>query len=143
MTARIASSNAASNAIGSAINAVAPLSGSSYKTRDIRGLSLHTTSHQVSGVPRLFRRAAAVACVGALIWSGWNIVMPSHAQSATGPVEVVTYSVRPGDTLWSYAREATPQGGDVSDTVSRLMKLNNLDSAALQPGQTILVPIQQ
>ena len=54
--------------------------------------------------------------------------------------EVVSYIVQPGDTLWEYAEQITPQGGDVRDTVDELIALNNLDSSVLQAGQRLFVP---
>lgn len=88
----------------------------------------------------MLRRVVMLLCAGALVWSGWNVAMPHHAESATGAIPVVNYTVQPGDTLWSYARQVTPRGASVTDTVDELMELNNFESASLQPGQTILVP---
>ena len=88
----------------------------------------------------MLRRVVMLLCAGALVWSGWNVAMPHRAESATGAIPVVNYTVQPGDTLWSYARQVTPRGASVTDTVDELMELNNFESASLQPGQTILVP---
>lgn len=90
----------------------------------------------------VMRRLMVVLFAAALAWSGWNMIAPQHAQSATGAVSVVAYTVQSGDTLWSYASEVTPRGGDVSETVHELKVLNNLQSSALHPGQTLLVPAQ-
>jgi LysM repeat protein len=89
----------------------------------------------------VLRTIAAAVMALSIVWMGWGILAPpQQAQSATGPVEVVNYTVRPGDTLWSYARNITPEGGNVANTVQELKKLNNMDSSALQPGQSLLVP---
>lgn len=85
-------------------------------------------------------RIMVALMIGLMAWAGWNVVAPVQAQSAPGATQVVNYTVRPGDTLWSYAESITPQGDDVSATVSELVKLNNLDSATLWPGQRIIVP---
>lgn len=91
----------------------------------------------------IFSRIAAALLIVAASWVGWSTIMPAEqAQSSTGPVEVVNYTVRPGDTLWSYANRVTPQGGNVAQTVQELKQLNNLDSASLTPGQSLLVPVQ-
>ncbi|MBW3091889.1 LysM peptidoglycan-binding domain-containing protein [Bifidobacterium sp. 82T10] len=63
----------------------------------------------------------------------WN-AGPSSAS------EVVSYTVRPGDTLWLYAERITPEGGDVAENVDLIMRLNHMDSARLEPGQRIRVP---
>ena len=78
--------------------------------------------------------------VAVFSWIGWSAVSHESAQSSQGAVEVVNYTVRPGDTLWSYARQITPAGGDVSLSVDTLMSLNDLNTPELHPGQNILVP---
>ncbi len=55
-------------------------------------------------------------------------------------VQVIRRQARPGDTLWSLAQEATPRGGSVSETVSRIRRINHLDSSQLQVGQVVRVP---
>jgi LysM repeat protein len=47
--------------------------------------------------------------------------------------------VQPGQTLWSIAADVS-HGGDVRDTMAQLERLNHLDSAGLQVGQTLRVP---
>lgn len=87
-------------------------------------------------------RVMVVALVSAVAWAGLSMFAPSRADSATLPGEVMSYTVKPGDTLWSYAESITPRGGDVSQTVDELMNLNNLDSSALTAGQRIVVPAE-
>ncbi|KAB8289926.1 LysM peptidoglycan-binding domain-containing protein [Bifidobacterium avesanii] len=87
----------------------------------------------------LRERLTALLMVVLLTMSGGAVAMhaarPSQASGA-----VVSYTVRPGDTLWSFAANATPAGGDVNDTLDELMRLNHLDSAQLSVGQRIMVP---
>ena len=87
-------------------------------------------------------RVLVVAVISAVAWAGLSMFAPSRADSATLPGEVMSYTVKPGDTLWSYAESITPRGGDVSQTVDELMNLNNLDSSALTAGQRIIVPAE-
>lgn len=54
--------------------------------------------------------------------------------------QLIRRQARPGDTLWSMAQEATPRGGSVSETVSRIRRINHLDSSDLQVGQVVRVP---
>ena len=76
-----------------------------------------------------------------MAWLAVLWIMPiQSADSATGPQEVMSYTVAPGDTLWGYAASITPSGGDVAQTVEELKDLNQLDSYSLQTGQRILVP---
>lgn len=88
------------------------------------------------------RGRIAVAVVSAIAaWGCFGLVGAYEAQSDMGPMEVTTYTVRPGDTLWVYASSITPEGGDVSETVARLKSLNNMSSSALEVGQRIVVPV--
>ncbi|WP_317643391.1 LysM peptidoglycan-binding domain-containing protein [Bombiscardovia apis] len=64
----------------------------------------------------------------------------TQAHSVSGVQEVISYTVRPGDNLWTYASMVTPEGGDISHSVDELMELNNLSSPVLQTGQRIIVP---
>ncbi|WP_289094535.1 LysM peptidoglycan-binding domain-containing protein, partial [uncultured Bifidobacterium sp.] len=52
-----------------------------------------------------------------------------------------SYTVRPGDTLWSYAARITPADGDVWETVAVLEELNDLPSSELTVGQRLIVPV--
>jgi len=47
--------------------------------------------------------------------------------------------VRPGDTLWTIARNASPQN-DPRDLVWKIRKANGLDDPTLYPGQRLVVP---
>jgi LysM repeat protein len=88
-------------------------------------------------------RTIVLACVLTVsLWGGWNMMVPQEAHSQPEHVAVVNYTVRPGDTLWSYAQSITGANQDVAQTVDELMALNKLDSASLQPGQNILVPAE-
>ncbi|WEV41575.1 LysM peptidoglycan-binding domain-containing protein [Bifidobacterium sp. ESL0682] len=87
-----------------------------------------------------FHRFIVVMVMAVVVFFGWQVVAPHVANSAQSDVNVVSYTVRPGDTLWSYARKITPSNKNVGDTVNQLMDLNQLDSAQLQPGQKIVVP---
>lgn len=75
----------------------------------------------------------------ALVCFAWIIFTPKPAVSAVSK-SFVTYTVRPGDTLWSYAKTITNKDGNISDSVDYLMQINNLDSADLEVGQSIKVP---
>lgn len=66
----------------------------------------------------------------------------STGEADTGPVvqEVTSYTVRPGDSLWTYAQMVTTDGGDITKEVANIMELNNLQSPVLHTGQRIVVP---
>jgi predicted Zn-dependent protease len=52
-----------------------------------------------------------------------------------------TVIVQPGDNLWTLAAARTGSDGDVQATIDRVMADNHLETATLQPGQHIRVPI--
>jgi len=58
---------------------------------------------------------------------------PQRAARPTVPVRTISYTVRPGDSLYSIARSR-------STTVDTLMQLNGLTQSNLKPGQVIQVP---
>lgn len=93
--------------------------------------------------PNLRERVLAALLCALLAWTACSWVFPGRADSATAPMQVTAYTVRPGDTLWTYAEMITPEGGDVSQSVEELIRLNGLDSHALRAGQRIVVPASQ
>ena len=99
---------------------------------------------RASGRTRLTVRGKVVLLVLATMisWFGWSTLSTEPAYSESGAIQVVTYTVRPGDTLWSYAADVTPANHDVSQRVDEIMELNHLDSPMLHPGQVIVVPAQ-
>ena len=87
-------------------------------------------------------KVMAVVLAAALAWVGFSMLTAEPARSDTGATQVISYIVRPGDTLWSYASSITPAGQDVSETVDELISLNNLESGALRAGQRLIVPAE-
>jgi Tfp pilus assembly protein FimV len=62
---------------------------------------------------------------------------------ADGPqqaIEVQTYAVQAGETLWQIAGDVALPGEDVRDVVLRLQELNGLPDASLRAGQVLLLP---
>ena len=87
-------------------------------------------------------KVMAVVLAAALAWGGFAMLTAEPARSDTGATQVISYIVRPGDTLWSYASSITPAGQDVSETVDEMISLNNLESGALRAGQRLIVPAE-
>ena len=57
------------------------------------------------------------------------------------PVQLDTYTVGTGETLWSIAANLTPEGRDVRETLAEIKSVNALTGSALQAGQQILLPL--
>ncbi len=53
-------------------------------------------------------------------------------------VEVV---VAPGDSLWSIARRCLPLEADLRAGVDAIMRLNDMSSCLVRPGEVLLVPV--
>lgn len=88
------------------------------------------------------RGRVVVAVLSALLaWACFGLVGTCEARSDMGATAVSSYTVRPGDTLWSYAARITPADGDVWETVAVLEELNDLPSSELTVGQRLIVPV--
>jgi LysM repeat protein len=46
-----------------------------------------------------------------------------------------------GDTLWDLAKSYGPKDKDIRRTVHRICKINDISAHDIQPGQSILIPI--
>ncbi|BAU31982.1 LysM peptidoglycan-binding domain-containing protein [Microcella alkaliphila] len=77
--------------------------------------------------------APIVALVVALALSG------GEATATSGDVVLPVVTVEAGQTLWQLAGSVAP-GANPADLVADIITLNGLDSAAVMPGQTLLLP---
>jgi LysM repeat protein len=102
------------------------------------------SSAQDAPALRLTVRGRVVLALLALVVMGVALVSWQAGEaSADGPVgalEVVRHVVQPGETLWGIASEIAAPGEDVRDVVLELQDLNELPSAGLMAGQSIVVP---
>lgn len=53
--------------------------------------------------------------------------------------EIIDYTIAPGQTLWSIAREYTPNSKDIRETIYEIKQLNNMTNSTIYPGQTIQI----
>jgi len=79
------------------------------------------------GLGRVFLLVAAMLIVSAQLAYGSN------------PARYGRVVVSQGDTLWSIAQARS--GGDPRARVDQIMRINNLTSPTLVPGQTLRIPI--
>ena len=93
------------------------------------------------GTPRGFLKGlplltlAALIVLGAISFFGPAASASVENASVTRTVVVVKH----GETLWDIAQSVNP-GGDVRDTVVRIMEMNSLTSTAVDAGQRLEVP---
>jgi len=73
-------------------------------------------------------------------WSiGIGLLTHSLSVTANADTRYVQYRVVSGETLWTIARSISTTG-DTQSTIQVIEQLNHLQSDAIIPGQTILVP---
>jgi len=81
--------------------------------------------------------APAVIALGFAIVSGGTALASLDVGAPADSFSTVTVS--PGDSLWSIAEEVAPRA-DPRDVVDAIVKLNALDSAAIEAGQSLAIP---
>ncbi len=93
---------------------------------------------------RLTRRGRVVLVVAGLLMAlAVALVFAGGAvgtDEAGTPALTETVTVAPGDTLWGIASDVAA-GDDVRDMMKQIERLNALDSAVLQAGQKLRVPV--
>lgn len=79
-----------------------------------------------------------VVALGVLLF----LPRPVHTAGAESSVPVVAHRVVRGDNLWDLAVQyGVP--GDIRVAVETIKETNHLESAMLQPGQVVLIPVPQ
>ena len=84
----------------------------------------------------VFLASLAVVLVAAFLLAGGTV--GTSDAGTPPPTEIV--QVGPGDTLWGIASEIAVDG-DVRSVMQDIERLNALESAALQSGQKLRVPV--
>jgi predicted Zn-dependent protease len=86
----------------------------------------------------------ALAVIAALItlWLGSLAQLSAGRQagSAVAPDRLAVVQVQAGETLQHLAGRVAPEA-PVEQIVSRIRQLNNLDSVAVEAGQTLIAPV--
>lgn len=84
-----------------------------------------------------FVLVVVVALAGFVVQTGHDAAVRDRIASA--PTQAVR--VHQGDTLWSLAEEYSIDGVSTRELVTWVEQANGLDSSALRPGQTLLIPM--
>jgi LysM repeat protein len=74
-----------------------------------------------------------------VVAAGW-LATSAVATDATTGSATTKVVVQPGDTLWQVAEEVAPSV-DPRETVAVIIEMNDLSSASVQAGQSLLVPV--
>lgn len=80
----------------------------------------------------------AVPLIAATVFAGLNGGGAMASRDAATTV-FATVTIQPGESLWDVAQDAAP-ASDPRDVVRRIMDLNQLESAVVQPGQRLAMP---
>jgi nucleoid-associated protein YgaU len=92
---------------------------------------------------RVRRRRVGAALLGLGIVAGFAGTAASASGSGQGEQQLVAshrYVVKAGDTLWAIA-EHEARGDDPRPLVDAIADANDLGSASIVPGQTLIVPV--
>ncbi len=90
------------------------------------------------GLPALLLAAGLLA---ALLFSAGSLLNQAQATTAADHgVQAEQITVAEGDTLWSIA-SAADSDTEVQQLITQIAELNGLDSAQLQPGQVLHIPV--
>jgi len=91
-------------------------------------------------MPRQATALSRVLVTLSTIVVGLVLLLPSAGKASDGEVDHVSYRVQPGDTVWEIAVEHVGNGGDVRETVGTILRLNDLESSLIMPGQVLEIP---
>ena len=67
----------------------------------------------------------------------------SIAKSNQEEAEIIDYTISKGQTLWSIAKEYTPDSKDIRQTIYEIKQLNNMSDSTVYENQTIKIKIGQ
>ena len=80
----------------------------------------------------------AVPLIAGTVFAGLNGGGAIASRDAA-TVQFATVTIQPGESLWDVAERVAPTA-DPRDAVRRIMDLNRLQSAVVQPGQRLALP---
>lgn len=69
----------------------------------------------------------------------FNSPATASTENSLNTTSSVSYTVRPGDTVWNVA-EVIADGRDTRDVVQSIMDLNGLETSVIQVGDQLFLP---
>jgi len=119
---------------------VSPMISGVFSPSGVATRASATSSNDV----RLTRRGRLVIRIVSLMLAagvGASLVTFATGSDVSASSSTVTYTVQPGDTLWSIAGRLQPKA-DRRDTVATLLQINPTAAGGLDAGQALRVPQQ-
>ncbi|MCU1559492.1 LysM peptidoglycan-binding domain-containing protein [Mycetocola sp.] len=136
-----------STAVITPIRPALPPRQAAMRPSPVTAISPAVPSRQSSGRIRLTRRGRAVftsLAAGPLVavaaWIGVN-ALPAVATSSPSSVVFEYATIESDQSLWQLATTVAPDV-DPRDVIADIMRLNQLDSSTVSPGQRIAIPEQ-
>lgn len=92
---------------------------------------------------RAYKRVLSMFCVAIVVAITLTAIITSSIMSRPYLVQVdeETYFVEEGDTLWGYADDHCPEYMDIRKYIQIIADYNDKDSANLEVGEIIYIPI--
>lgn len=105
------------------------------------GVLMSRASHRSRPITPLTTVLLALVAAGITVWLGL-VAQFGGVMGATSPepTELAVVQVKSGETLQQVARRVAPDA-PVAQVVEQIRDLNQLDSAAVDAGQTLLAPV--
>lgn len=91
---------------------------------------------------RIVNRKKFIRSIAIVIFLLIAIFNVSIAKSSNEE-EIIDYTIAPGQTLWSIAREYTPNSKDIRETIYEIKQLNNMTTSDIYEGQEISIKKEQ
>jgi LysM repeat protein len=85
---------------------------------------------------RMSRRVIVLLVVAVVV----AVALTATQRLSTGPAATTTVTVSSGDSLWTIAQRAVPDG-DTGAVMAEISELNALTSDIVRPGEVLLVPV--
>ena len=108
-----------------------------------QAVSRHVPSTRRPAAARVFlvRRLltlAALLCLVIVAIAAFGVLRSEASSDAS--VMTATVVVGPGDTVWDIARDYTPAGVAPQAYVAQVLRYNDVDATAIQPGTVLQLP---
>jgi hypothetical protein len=105
------------------------------------GVLMSRASHRRRPITPAATVLLALVAAGITVWLGLIAQLGGvQGAEAGAPPELAVVQVQAGESLHQVAQRVAP-GAPVGDVVERIRTLNQLDSAALDTGQTLIAPV--
>ncbi len=105
------------------------------------GVLMSRASHRSRPITPMTTVLLALVAAGITVWLGLVAQLGGvMGNEPAAPAELAVVQVKSGETLQQVARRVAPDA-PVARVVEQIRDLNQLESAAVDPGQTLLAPV--